>query len=222
LAAINLYLGRSLEIANELSQTFGGLVAGITPISPEQIASIKSNLTEFGLPTIEADILRRGGYSEAEINEIASVMSSADDSFFFSYNMLPENAQAVTSAINATINTIPDPPPGFILANINVDPDTISSKSSGRYITCYLSLPAAFDPKQIDLSSILLNDTHHIEPHPFDIRDYNNDGIQELMVKFNQQKVARELTIGKNTMVISGKLLNELTFEGIDIITRQK
>lgn len=218
LAATNYFLDHCANLADELATILTSIEPTIPNPSNEQIADIRSNLTILGLPSIEADILRREGYTDAEIGDIASAMSSANDSFFYSYKTLSETAQSVTNAINATLNTLPESPAGHVLAKINMDPDTLNRLSTGRYITCYVSLPSEFDPGQIDLSSILLNDIHHIAAPNSEILDYNGDGILDLMVKFDRKTVIEDLTAGNNSIVISGKLSDELSFEGIDII----
>lgn len=78
-------------------------------------------------------------------------------------------------------------------ATIDIDPDTLNLKSKGKWVTGYIELFAGFSVADIDRSTILLDglipvDSKWIE-QPLDsvIGDYDDDGIPDLMVKFDRQ-----------------------------------
>ena len=60
---------------------------------------------------------------------------------------------------------------------IDFDPNTLNLRSKGRFITVYIELPEGFDVNQIDIASILLNDSVPALDKPTEIGDYDKDGI---------------------------------------------
>ena len=51
------------------------------------------------------------------------------------------------------------------------------------------------------------------------VGDYDNDGIPDLMVKFNRQAVQGILEPGDNVEItVTGELIDEIPFEGKDYI----
>lgn len=106
-----------------------------------------------------------------------------------------------------------------LLATIDIDPDTLNLNSTGNWITCYIELPDGYDVEDINISTILLNDTIPAENHPTNISDYDNDGIPDLMVKFDRQEVIDILEPGENVEItVAGELVDGTRFEGIDYI----
>lgn len=104
-------------------------------------------------------------------------------------------------------------------ATIDIDPDTLNLKSKGKWITCYIELPEGYNVTNINISTILLNDVVPAESHPTNISDYDNDGIPDLMVKFDRQEVQEILEPGDEVeIVVTGQLMDETGFEGIDYI----
>jgi len=109
----------------------------------------------------------------------------------------------------------PDP----ISPMIDIDPDTLNLNSPGKWITCYIELPEGYDVADVDISTILLNDVVPAETHPTSIDDYDEDGIPDLMVKFNRQDVIDIIESGYNVEItVSGELTDETMFKGTDYI----
>jgi len=113
----------------------------------------------------------------------------------------------------------------FILeteTNIDFNPDALNLKSKGKFVTVYIELPEGFDVNQIDIASILLNDSVPALAKPTKIDDYDNDGIPDLMVKFEREKVQTILNAGeKIPIIITGKVFyknQNFSFKGYDII----
>lgn len=103
--------------------------------------------------------------------------------------------------ITITVNNV------TLQATVDIDPDTINLKSKGQFITVYIELPPGYDVNQIDISSIMLNGTIPALGHPTEVNDYDNDGIPDLMVKFDRASVQSLLSPGDNTLIITGRLL---------------
>jgi parallel beta-helix repeat protein len=105
---------------------------------------------------------------------------------------------------------------------IDFDPDTLNLKSKGEVVTTYIELPGGFDVSQIDIASILLNDLVPALAKPTEIDDYDEDGIPDLMVKFERNKVQTILNTGeKIPIIITGQVIYKnriLDFKGSDTI----
>lgn len=109
-----------------------------------------------------------------------------------------------------------------IPATIDFDPDTLDLKSKGKVVTVYIELPTGYNVGQIDISSIMLNGLVPALDKPMEIGDYDNDGISDLMVKFERDKVLSILSPGEAvTLSLTGKVFyngSYTDFEGSDVI----
>ncbi len=115
-----------------------------------------------------------------------------------------------------------------ISAAIYIEPDTLNSTSKGKWITCYLELPSGYDINNININSIqitIINDNNIIPPinaalHPTEIGDYDNDGIPDLMVKFDRQEIQKYITEDTESLSITvkGQFNDGLSFQGTDNI----
>ena len=137
--------------------------------------------------------------------------------------------ETITLAENVPISDIPNEPYiirstetdiiQIILATIDFDPDTLNLKSKGKWITCYIELPESYDMGDIALSTIKLNDEVLAESRPTEIGDYDNDGLPDLMVKFDMSAVQQILEVGNEVKItVSGELNEGTAFEGSDKI----
>ena len=106
----------------------------------------------------------------------------------------------------------------MIPATINIEPDTLNLKSEGRWVTCYIELLGSLDANDIDVSTILLNNTIPADKTT-GIGDYDDDNIADLMVKFDRSDVQKILKVGdKVNITVSGKTYDGNQFEGSDTI----
>jgi len=138
------------------------------------------------------------------------------------------NAEAYWDYVAYTTGALPP----AVSAMVNLDPDTLNLKSKGEWITGYIELPEGYEVNDINVSSILLNNTIPVDPSaPTDYGDYDGDGVSDLMVKFDRAEVIscilaninmsklieeRFLTI---TLTITGELDDGTSFQGSDTIT---
>jgi len=76
-----------------------------------------------------------------------------------------------------------------IPATVDIDPNTLNLRSKGKWITCYIELPEGYDVNDINVSTVMLNETFPAELHPTEIGDYDGDDIPHLMVKFDRAEV---------------------------------
>jgi len=110
-------------------------------------------------------------------------------------------------------------------ATLDIDPDTLSLKSKVKFITCYIELPEDYSVEDILVKSVALtriNDASLTQPlhtvGPSEIGDHDNDGIPDLMVKFDRQELIRLLTVGHAELTVAGQLVDGPTFEGTETI----
>ncbi len=90
-----------------------------------------------------------------------------------------------------------------LLADLDFDPNTLNLKSKGKYVTSYVELSEGYDPRDIDLSTVLLNDVVPAEMRPTGVGDYDMDGVEDRMIKFDRSAVI-ELVGASQNMVVSG------------------
>jgi hypothetical protein len=106
-----------------------------------------------------------------------------------------------------------------IPATIDFDPDTLNKKSEGNWVTVYTELPAGYNVTDINVSTMLLNETVPAELQPIEVGDYDSDGVPDLMVKFDRQAVNDILPIGDAVSItVTGNLYDGAPFEGSDTI----
>jgi hypothetical protein len=82
---------------------------------------------------------------------------------------------------------------GVVEATVDVDPNTLNLKSKGEYVTCYIELPEGYDPTDIDVGTVTLNNVLEAESHPTSVGDYDMDGIADRMVKFGRTQLIAHL-----------------------------
>ncbi|MFQ6059901.1 MAG: FG-GAP repeat domain-containing protein [Thermoplasmata archaeon] len=126
------------------------------------------------------------------------------------------------SGSHVFLNVLPLP------ARIDCDPDTLSSRSRGKWLSCYVELPQGHDPREIDLSSILLKDGiapvldesyGFVRSQDSYISDQDADGIEERIVKFDRGEVMSALHAGDRVeLVIKGALFSGVLFKGSDYV----
>jgi len=104
-----------------------------------------------------------------------------------------------------------------ISADVEIEPQSLNLSSEGKWITCYIELPEAYDESDIDVESILLEGL--LEVQHSDVQD------DILMVKFDRQDVITyielvlEIELSDDvTLMVTGELTDGTSFEGIDTI----
>jgi len=103
---------------------------------------------------------------------------------------------------------------GSVSATIDIDPNTLNLKSRGRWITAHIELPEGYEEENINVATILLNNT------------ISAIWVKALVVKFDRAEVIdyvynsgrfsrKFMTI---TLTITGELSDGTRFEGSDTI----
>jgi|GEM_PF-4134350 len=107
-------------------------------------------------------------------------------------------------------------------ATVDVDPNTLNrkSRSSNNAVTVYIEVPD-YDITMVDLDSITLstaNGSVTAQVSPYEVGDYDGDGIADLMVKFDRQDVIGIVDAGDNVEVTVTGDLDNVKFSGSDSI----
>ena len=131
---------------------------------------------------------------------------------------------------NITFNT---PGDGFfsnsavfkITATVDVKPDALDLKTKGQWLTVYVELPEGYDVNDIDVSTVKLNGTISANASASKVGDYDGDGIDDMLIKFNRTQVTTLAGAGHagifkltETFVITGKLATGVSFDGSDYV----
>ena len=103
-------------------------------------------------------------------------------------------------------------------ATLEFDPDNLNVRSRGRWVTCHIELPEGYGVADIDIASIMLNGDVQAEERPWEIGDYDSDGIDDLMVKFDRLAVCRVLAVGDSVAVTVSGEVGTHQFSGTDYI----
>jgi len=122
----------------------------------------------------------------------------------------------------------------FVLAamtsvNVNVCycPRTLNLKSQGRWITAIIRLPKEYKAKDVNISSIMLNETVPAEQDHYAI--FNCKALHLLVVKFNRTAVIELIRnslegagckkrFTEVSLTVTGKFLDGLAFQGTNKI----
>jgi len=106
-----------------------------------------------------------------------------------------------------------------VQALFDVKPDTLNLNSKGKWIITYIEFPESYDVNDIDVNTVILHNQIQAEDNPTEIGDYDNDGIADLMLKFDRYAVQEILEEGDEVEInIKGELFDRTSFEGSDTI----
>ncbi len=105
-----------------------------------------------------------------------------------------------------------------IQATVDIEPNTLNLNSKGKWITCYIELEENYDVANIDVSTIMLNGDVEAELKPTGLGDCDDDGIPDLMVKFDRASVQAKLEVGDEVEIVITGELDGTSFKGTDNI----
>jgi len=110
-------------------------------------------------------------------------------------------------------------------ATVDINPQALNLRSLGKWVTAYIELPEGYNVGDIDVSSIMLNNTIRADSSgPMTIGDYDGDAVPDLMVKFSRAETilyiydVQKIKYGNVTLNLSGELNDGTPFEGSDVI----
>jgi predicted outer membrane repeat protein len=105
-----------------------------------------------------------------------------------------------------------------IEARVTLNPRVLNPVSQGRALTCYIELAEGYDPLDIDVSTVMLNGSVQAQSRPTEIGDHDENGIEDLMVKFARSEVLGTIEgVGDIEIVITGEVAGQ-AFAGTDTV----
>jgi hypothetical protein len=109
---------------------------------------------------------------------------------------------------------------GELECDIEVSPRTLNLSSRGRWVMATIELTPSppFHVQDIDISTILLNGIAPPKLNKYEIEDSNENGIDELVVRFDRVLVQSILPIGDAVEVMITGTAGTRTFAGLDTI----
>lgn len=128
-----------------------------------------------------------------------------------------------TAASYLTVDYIAIGPP-VVNATVDIYPSALNLQSKGKWIFSYVELPEGYSPDDIDISTIVLNNTVPVDlAAPIGVGDYDNDNVSDLMIAFNRTEIveyiiSKGVTQGNVTLAFAGKLHKMASFAGSDVI----
>ena len=105
--------------------------------------------------------------------------------------------------------------------SVNITPDTLNLKSKGNYVTCYIEVPDDYDVSDIDPETVALtigDTTIEAKSSPTAIGDYNDNGILDLMVKFDRTTIQDVCVPGTVEMRVSCETRDGTGLQGNDTV----
>ena len=109
-------------------------------------------------------------------------------------------------------------PPGPVAAEITVTPRTLNLQSRGRWVTGNIEPPLGYWPEEIVLGSVLLQGAIPAVPGQEEIEDSDNDGLRELVLKFDRAAFQAILPQGEYIPVTISWTARNRQFFGCDTI----
>ncbi len=123
-------------------------------------------------------------------------------------SVLPGEMDVADNFLQDGIVQVLEPPP-YIPIIVNIHPETLNLKSKGRWITCVIELPEGYSARDIDISTIMLNNIIPVARSRC-----------RLMVKFDRAEVISYIRdvhgtkFGNVQLTVTGELYNGIRFEG--------
>jgi hypothetical protein len=110
-------------------------------------------------------------------------------------------------------------------ATVEMKPDTVNLKSKGVHVTAYIELPEGYDPVDIDVSTVTLNEVLRAKMSPTSVGDFDRDGIPDRMVRFHRKTLVDLILAGPRwsnreefEVTVAGDLVSGDWFSGTHIV----
>ncbi|HET9233700.1 MAG TPA: Ig-like domain-containing protein, partial [Candidatus Eisenbacteria bacterium] len=107
---------------------------------------------------------------------------------------------------------------GDVLAQVDIDPNSIQPGSKGKFISAYLQFPVWLSPFDVVLSTVRLNGTVPADTQTSAVLDHNLDGILECQVRFDRVAVQALIPPGDPVQVAVTGQVDGRTFAGYDSV----
>ena len=102
---------------------------------------------------------------------------------------------------------------------VDIEPNTLNLGSQGKTVRSWFQLPSEYDPHQILLQTVSINEQVFPNSKPITIVDDDGDGVEEMILKFNRADLEAVLTDGESVaLTLTGEVQNKTWFSGTDHI----
>jgi hypothetical protein len=142
--------------------------------------------------------------------DVAIAIPPAQEIGIYEGRLVIETLNAGRMAVWISLTQLP--------AVVDMDPDVLNPRSNGRYVTAYIELPEGYDPAEIDVSTVMLNETVNSELEPTAVGDHDEDGVPDRMVKFSRPAAIGILPGGDQVEVTVTGDVGGFSFAGTDTI----
>ncbi|UCF77757.1 MAG: M20/M25/M40 family metallo-hydrolase [Candidatus Eiseniibacteriota bacterium] len=104
------------------------------------------------------------------------------------------------------------------VATVDIVPNTLNLKSRGQYISCHIEVPRGVSASEVDVSTVMLNNSVRAEPGPCTVGDYNGNEMPDVLVKFKRESVQKVVGPGPAVEVLVSGRAGSSLFQGKDTI----
>jgi hypothetical protein len=206
LAAARHFLSAAQDVCDRLEAYWSNMAPTLPSPTPAQIEAAREYLSTHGLPEAEVSCLRAFGYDQATIDNIASAAANMGDEYFTNLHSFPSCFWAMSTLLGSIADQLPQVPSNIASYDIEFNPNKLNTRSSGKWVTLYIEAPEGHDASEIDVSSLRIQNSISAETNPTEIGDNDNDGVPDLMVKFDRQKLIELLGSGEQIVSLTGQL----------------
>jgi len=106
------------------------------------------------------------------------------------------------------------------VAACDVDPNTLNLSSNGKWMTGRVELLPGYDPADVVVETVLFNGTVPVDGSHYSLsEDFNDNGIMDMMFKFDRSAIEEILPEGEHVeVVITGEIRDTTYFVARDTI----
>jgi hypothetical protein len=153
---------------------------------------------------------------------IEFIPTESPDYYYFTTFLMDKDEQYMSfTSENLTLTALGS---SILSAKVRIYPRALNLRSRGKWIMAFVKLPEGYDAHDINVSSILLNDTIPAEIKHIKIGNCNNFTVSYLIVKFDRAEVISYILNNTDkhrkfmtvTLTMTGKLMDGTSFEGSD------
>ena len=105
------------------------------------------------------------------------------------------------------------------LRSLKIDPETLNLSSSGMTLRAAIELPTCYDPHVVRIDTVSIEGVVFANPAPIEFKDVDDDGHEELVVKFDRQAFVAGLPdLDEIPVIVTGEVEDVTWFRGQDTI----
>lgn len=179
------------------------------PLTLENITEIRNYLFTNGPPEVEKNLLKYHGFSDETIDTFLQRLLEMDDEYYFeAIDSFPQKYKNFSLIVDGLVNSIAKPQDGLVIVNLELENNSIDKFSPPSEINCYLEFENISNLSGYHISSLLL--LNQIQPTYISQLpgDYDNDGLQDFLVRFNISELLSLIVEGNNLFIITGNITN--------------